>query len=214
MGRGNRAVIGALCPSISMVPEECANIIGDTCDGHVIPFGRMQRAHLRARCVRMNPLVKGEALVSTTPTRGKRCREVCIVSKRKVPLPPQLKRVNLNAAGIDIGSEEHWAAVPPGRDSEGRDVRRFGAFTGDLCALADWLSQCGIETVAMESTGVYWIPLYELLVERGFEVLLVDARQAKNVPGRKSDVLDCQWGAKATACFNKARSHNAMRGVS
>lgn len=72
-------------------------------------------------------------------------------------------------------------------------MRRFGAFTGDLCALADWLKQCAIETVAMESTGVYWIPLYELLVERGFEVLLVDARQAKNVPGRKSDVLDCQW---------------------
>jgi transposase len=72
-------------------------------------------------------------------------------------------------------------------------VRSFGAFTGDLCALADWLKQCGIETVAMESTGVYWIALYELLVERGFEVLLVDARQAKNVPGRKTDVLDCQW---------------------
>jgi transposase len=115
------------------------------------------------------------------------------VSKTKVPLPPQLKRVNLDAAGIDIGAEEHWAAVPPGRNTEGQDVRRFGAFTGELCALADWLKQCGIQTVAMESTGVYWIPLYELLVERGFEVLLVDARQAKNVPGRKTDVLDCQW---------------------
>ncbi len=80
-----------------------------------------------------------------------------------------------------------------GRDTEGQDVRRFGAFTGELCALADWLKQCGIQTVAMESTGVYWIPLYELLVERGFEVLLVDARRAKNVPGRKTDVLDCQW---------------------
>jgi transposase len=130
--------------------------------------------------------------VSTTPTRCKRRREFGIVAKRKVPLPPQLKRVNLNAAGIDIGSEEHWAAVPPGRGPDAQDVRRFGAFTGDLCALADWLKQCAIETVAMESTGVYWIPLYELLVERGFEVLLVDARQAKNVPGRKSDVLDCQ----------------------
>jgi transposase len=131
--------------------------------------------------------------VSTTPTRTLRRREVPIVSKRKVALPPQLKRVNLNAAGIDIGAEEHWTAVPPGRDPEGQDVRRFGAFTGDLCALADWLKRCEIETVAMESTGVYWISLYELLVERGFEVLLVDARQAKNVPGRKSDVLDCQW---------------------
>jgi hypothetical protein len=131
--------------------------------------------------------------VSTTPTRPKRRPKVRSVSKPKVPLPPQLKRINLNAAGIDIGSEEHWAAVPAGRDSEGQDVRRFGAFTGELGVLADWLKHCEIETVAMESTGVYWIPLYELLVERGFEVLLVDARQAKNVPGRKTDVLDCQW---------------------
>jgi transposase len=131
--------------------------------------------------------------VSTTPTSSKQRRGVRIVSKTKVPLPPQLKRVNLDAAGIDIGAEEHWAAVPPGRNTEGQDVRRFGAFTGELCALADWLKQCGIQTVAMESTGVYWIALYELLVERGFEVLLVDARQAKNVPGRKTDVLDCQW---------------------
>jgi transposase len=131
--------------------------------------------------------------VSTTLTSSKQRRGVRIVSKTKVPLPPQLKRVNLDAAGIDIGAEEHWAAVPPGRNTEGQDVRRFGAFTGELCALADWLKQCGIQTVAMESTGVYWIPLYELLVERGFEVLLVDARQAKNVPGRKTDVLDCQW---------------------
>ena len=131
--------------------------------------------------------------MSTTPTSSKQRRGVRVVSQTKVPLPPQLKRVNLDAAGIDIGAAEHWAAVPPGRNTEGQDVRRFGAFTGELCALADWLKQCGIQTVAMESTGVYWIPLYELLVERGFEVLLVDARQAKNVPGRKTDVLDCQW---------------------
>jgi transposase len=131
--------------------------------------------------------------VSTTPTSSKQRRGVRVVSQPKVPLPPQLKRVNLDAAGIDIGAAEHWAAVPPGRNTEGQDVRRFGAFTEELCALADWLKQCGIQTVAMESTGVYWIPLYELLVERGFEVLLVDARQAKNVPGRKTDVLDCQW---------------------
>ncbi len=131
--------------------------------------------------------------MATAFSRAGRHRQVRIASKLKVPLPPQLKRVNLNAAGIDIGSEEHWVAVPPGCDSEGQDVRRFGAFTGDLCALAEWLKRCGIETVAMESTGVYWIPLYELLVERGFEVLLVDARQVKNVPGRKTDALDCQW---------------------
>jgi len=131
--------------------------------------------------------------MSTTPPRAQRRRQGGTALKRKVPLPPQLKQINLNAVGIDIGSEEHWAAVPPGRDREGQDVRRFEAFSGSLCALADWLKQCEIETVAMESTGVYWIALYELLVERGFEVLLVDARRVKNVPGRKTDVLDCQW---------------------
>jgi transposase len=113
--------------------------------------------------------------------------------RRRAPLPPELRRVNVNAAGIDIGAGQHYVAVPEGRDPQGRAVRQFGCFTDDLCALADWLSQCGIETVAMESTGVYWIPLFELLAERGFDVKLVDPRRLKNVPGRKSDVLDCQW---------------------
>ncbi len=106
-------------------------------------------------------------------------------------LPEHLQHVNLNAAGIDIGSDRHVAAVPAGRDEV--SVREFGAFTTDLNALADWLTKCGITSVAMESTGVYWIPLFELLEQRGFEVKLVDARQVKNVSGRKSDVLDCQW---------------------
>jgi transposase len=101
--------------------------------------------------------------------------------------------VNLNAAGVDVGAQSHYVAVPQGRDPDGCDVRQFAAFTADLHALADWLHRCGIETVAMESTGVYWIPLFELLAERGFEVKLVDPRQLKNVPGRKTDVLDCQW---------------------
>lgn len=110
---------------------------------------------------------------------------------RRDPLPAQLAQVHLNAAGIDIGSEFHFVAVPADRDE--KPVRRFGAFTVDLIALADWLTQCGIETVVMESTGVYWIPLFELLESRGFEVLLVDPRRLKSVPGRKTDVLDCQW---------------------
>jgi transposase len=101
--------------------------------------------------------------------------------------------VNLNAAGIDVGAASHFVAVPGGRDSEGCDVREFRSFTADLYALADWLTRCGIDTVAMESTGVYWIPLFEILSERGFEVRLVDPRQLKSVPGRKTDVLDCQW---------------------
>jgi transposase len=82
-------------------------------------------------------------------------------------------------------------AVPADRDDE--PVREFKSFTADLMALGDWLTACGIETVAMESTGVYWIPLYELLESRGFTVFLVNARHVKNVSGRKSDVLDCQW---------------------
>jgi len=101
------------------------------------------------------------------------------------------EKIHLNAAGIDIGSEAHWVAVPEDRDE--RPVQKFSSFTHDLHRLADWLEACGIDTVAMESTGVYWIPLYELLEERGFEVLLVNARHVRNVPGRKTDVLDCQW---------------------
>ena len=96
-----------------------------------------------------------------------------------------------NAAGIDIGSAAHFVAVPPDRDDE--PVREFASFTADLHRLADWLDACGVDTVAMESTGVYWIALYELLESRGFTVLLVNARHVKNVSGRKSDVLDCQW---------------------
>ena len=102
-----------------------------------------------------------------------------------------LSLMNPDAAGVDIGSAAHFVAVPLDRDEE--PVREFASFTADLNALADWLEQCGIKTVAMESTGVYWIPLYELLQRRGFEVLLVNARHVKNVSGRKSDVLDCQW---------------------
>jgi transposase len=102
-----------------------------------------------------------------------------------------LPRINLNAAGIDVGGSSHYVAVPADRDDQ--PVREFAAFTGDLYRMADWLKACGIETVAMESTGVYWIPVFQVLEERGFEVKLVDARQLKRVPGRKSDVVDCQW---------------------
>lgn len=102
-----------------------------------------------------------------------------------------LRSVNPNAAGIDCGSASHHVAVPADRDPE--PVRQFRTFTTDLRELADWLAACGIETVAMEATGVYWIPIYEILEERGFEVLLVNARHVKNVPGRKTDVVDCQW---------------------
>jgi transposase len=96
-----------------------------------------------------------------------------------------------DAAGIDIGAEEIYVAVPPDRDEEA--TRRFSSFTCDLYALAEWLERCRIRTVAMESTGVYWIPLFQILEERGFKVYLVNAHSLKIVPGRKSDVSDCEW---------------------
>ena len=102
-----------------------------------------------------------------------------------------LAQMHLNAAGIDVGAEFHWVAVPCDRDEQ--PVQRFGAFTADLYALAEWLRQCQIETVVMESTGVYGIALFEVLEERGCEVKLVDAHDARHVPGRKTDVQDCQW---------------------
>ncbi len=106
-------------------------------------------------------------------------------------LPAELQQVNMNAAGIDVGATQHFVCVPEGRDPQ--PVRSFGAFTADLEAIADWLLECRVTTVAMEATGVYWIPLFELLERRGLEVKLVEPSRLKHVPGRKSDVLDCQW---------------------
>ena len=103
----------------------------------------------------------------------------------------EISRINLNAAGIDIGSRQHAVAVPPGRDPN--PVRMFDTFTGDLNKIVLWLKECKIDTVAMESTGVYWIPLYELLEQNGIQAVLVNARHIKNVSGRKTDILDCQW---------------------
>lgn len=103
----------------------------------------------------------------------------------------QLQVVHPDAAAIDIGARFHVVAIPPDRDPE--PVRRFESFTHDLGQLADWLVQNGITTVAMESTGIYWIPVFEILEERGLEVILANARDVKNVPGRKTDVNDAQW---------------------
>jgi hypothetical protein len=121
---------------------------------------------------------------------------IMVQRKQKISIKASKSREALtithpNAAGIDIGSSSHYVSVPPDRDDE--PVREFASFTVDLNALADWLDACGVDTVAMESTGVYWIPLFELLESRGFKVFLVNARHVKNVSGRKSDVLDCQW---------------------
>lgn len=112
------------------------------------------------------------------------------ISSKKVE-QQHLEQVNLYAAGIDIGSQSHFVAVPPALDSQ--PVREFSCFTADLESMADWLVKIGVLTIAMESTGIYWIPAFEILESRGLEVLLVNARQVKNVSGRKTDVQDCQW---------------------
>jgi len=111
------------------------------------------------------------------------------VKKKKLSSP--LEQINHNAAGIDLGSTEHWVCVRADRAE--KNVRRFGCFTPDLMAMADWLIECGVTTVGMEATGVYWIPVFQILEARGLEVKLVNAHHVKTVPGRKTDVKDCQW---------------------
>ena len=109
----------------------------------------------------------------------------------QIPKLESLKQINPNAAGVDVGASELYVCVPEGRTP--KPVRVFQTFTCELQEIAAWLKQCGVTSVAMESTGIYWIPLFEILEAAGFEVKLVNAREAKNMPGRKSDILDCQW---------------------
>ena len=108
-----------------------------------------------------------------------------------------LEIVHPDAAGIDVGGSEHWAAVSPDRDAE--PVRRFGCFTADLREMARWLLEKGVRSVALQSTGVYWMPVFEILEQHGLKVFLVNARHTKNLPGRKSDVQECQWLLKLHA---------------
>src|SRR5437016_2719073 len=102
-----------------------------------------------------------------------------------------LEVIHPDAGGIDIGNESHYVAVPPSRDSQ--SVREFGCTTSELKGMAVWLKQCRIRTIALQSTGVYWVSVYDILEEAGFEVYLVNARETKNLPGRKSDVQESQW---------------------
>jgi transposase len=112
--------------------------------------------------------------------------------KKTQPVLETLPLIHPDAAGIDVGSAEHWVCVPADRDPQ--PVQTLSAFTCDLHRLADWLATCRVPTVVMESTGVYWMPLFQILEARGFEVALVHARHAKNVPGRpKTDRFDCRW---------------------
>jgi transposase len=193
VGREGRLTIGAICPCRSLVSGVCAFTIGDVFifesgdDPVKEPSKLITPAPTTAVPNFRQFLRETEKKIISRPTKHSNSAH----SPAPAGLPQHLRHINVNAAGIDIGAHEHWVAVPEGRDSV--SLRRFATFTADLHALADWLSHCGITSVAMESTGVYWIPLFEILEERGFEVSLVDARRLKNVPGRKSDVLDCQW---------------------
>ncbi len=110
---------------------------------------------------------------------------------KKTSKRPTMETVNVRAAAVDIGSRMHMAAVNP--EVTDAPIRAFGTFTHDLHDLAAWFKDHGVTSIAMESTGVYWIPAYEILEQHGFEVILVNARYAKNVPGRKTDVSDASW---------------------
>ncbi|WP_084080969.1 IS110 family transposase [Edaphobacter aggregans] len=139
------------------------------------------------------------------------------VEQRLSAADPGLEIVNRDAAGIDVGNESHFVAVPRGRDAQ--PVREFGSWTAALVEIAQWLTRCGIRTVVMQSTGVYWIAVRDVLQKHGLEVNLVDARGTKNVPGRKSDVQECQWLMRLhtygllRACFLPAPEIHGIRTV-
>ena len=163
----DRVDVGADCPLGSMVRESYDCIIGDAPSG-AIPFHRLVNV---SDSLRRHVYLAGvEGMMS--------------IRRKSRAKPEGLSQLNLNAAGIDVGATSHYVAVPADRAEP--PVREYEAFTADLYRLADRLAECGVETVVMESTGVYWIPLFGVLEERDFQVMLVDPRRIKNVPGRKS----------------------------
>jgi transposase len=170
-----------MCPNESLVPRFSADPL--------VKFRRLWRACgtiLFKRLQFFMPLLgrKHPPYMKSKASKNQK-------QSKKISLSPDWEPVNLHAAGVDIGSREHWGCVPA--EACALPVRKFGTFTADLEKMADWFTECGITSVAMEATGVYWIPLFQILERRGFKVLLVNARQTKNVAGRKSDVQDCQW---------------------
>jgi transposase len=184
-------------PVLEPGPGSCIDAIGGA-SFDVSPFGnlRFTAEHSRA----CGPLFFFQKEVRMVVRKG----------KGSPSGPERLPVTNPRAAGIDVHAAEHWVSVPPDAVPAGPvdrtsklppNVRCFGTCTADLEELADWLKHCGITTVAMESTGVYWIPLFELLERRGIQVFLVDPRQTSRAPGRpKSDVLDCQWIQRLHSC--------------
>ena len=171
-----------------MVTGGCDDSSGDPRLARGLPFGSMSVVRLP------HPMPEGfvmrEEVAMARPARRPGARHP---HKRRASRgrSAPFEQMHLHAAGMDGGATEPGVAVPEDRAEE--PGQRFGAFTADLYAMAEWLQQCQIETVVLESTGVYWLALFAGLEERGFDVRLVDAHDARQVPGRETDMKDCQW---------------------
>jgi len=183
--------IGAVCPKASMAPVlAIPGMVAGTANCESFdPVGEISKPFVTGP----NPIpsFKEEVGMSTDkkPQGNRRKRKE--LARRLRSEDPGLEVMHPDAAGIDVGNDAHYVAVRGDRDAE--PVRRFACFTADLYRMANWLRSCGVKSVAMQSTGVYWILIYDILEEFGFQVFLVNARQTKNLPGRKSDVQESQW---------------------
>jgi transposase len=183
--------IGAVCPRVSMAPVLAITgmVAGTANRASFDPVGEISKPFVTGP----NPSrvqEEEDRMRKDKRVQGNR-RERKELARRLKSEDPGLEVVHPDAAGIDVGNEAHYVAVRGDRDPE--PVRRFECFTADLYRMADWLQSCGVKTIAMQSTGVYWIPVYDILEEFGFQVFLVNARHTKNLPGRKSDVQESQW---------------------
>ena len=183
------SVVGFRTPNNSVAPSSVRRAVVNSGVTQLIPFGRVPSIAQLGRCLQLRKRATSEQTRSgdlrapdAKPKRRRRNKGMCLEDR------PVLEP---NAAGIDVGAREMFVAVPPGRDE--KPVRVFATFTEDLERLTDWLEQCGVTTVALESTGVYWILLFEILEQRGIRPCLVNARHMKNVPGRRTDWHECQW---------------------
>lgn len=182
-GSNGRHHTGALCPYTSLaLVLTILTLVAEVST----PLERVEKTDRdRAARRRKKGVMKRSGEVEWTRKQRKQ------LARRLWSENPGLEVVHRDAAGIDVGSRQHYVAVEPGRDAQ--PVQRFGCFTTELERMAKFLQQCGIRTIVMQSTGVYWIPLYDVLEQAGFEVWLVNARDTKNLPGRKSDVQESQW---------------------
>ena len=190
-----------LCPSVSMTSAARDALIGGESalqKGPALPRWRVFVSSPAEPSLSLKFRRKEYGMKKHRMSTFERLHKGCLnrsqrrqLAKRVAAGDPGLSIVHPNAAGIDVGNASHFVAVPAGRDAD--PVREFGCWTAALKQMAEWLVSCGIDTVAMQSTGVYWMALYDTLASYGLRVVLVNARDARTVPGRKSDVQECQW---------------------